>query len=317
MQIKSIKRIEKKATVYDITVDIDHSFKVFGCVLHNCLVCGELDGKKFETLEEAPTLPQHHNCRCLYLPVIKGMEDFDEDDERASVNGPVPANMTYEDWLKTQPDDVVRDILGPTRFDLYQNGMPITSFVANGSTLNLQQLSEKEGLELFSKESPAQELKIDTAVRDDLPAEVNDSTWLKKLDNDTTQLSVNDYDRLIDMNRSSNITDSEREKVRHIIKNHDEEMYKRTEKNSENFKEILEKHNLKVAISTSRLSESRYLYIKNKDDDIYDDPYKIRFSSHHSPSSSPVNIDYDVFDQSIIKISEKDVEEIKRWLSKR
>jgi hypothetical protein len=87
-----------------------------------------------------------HNCRCLYLPIIKGMEDFDEDDERASVDGPVSANMTYEDWLKTQPDDVVRDILGPTRFEMYKNGVEISSFVADGRTLTLEQLMEVEGI---------------------------------------------------------------------------------------------------------------------------------------------------------------------------
>ena len=114
-----------------------------------CLVCGELDGQKFETLEEAPQLPAHYNCRCLYIPSIKGMEDFDADDERASADGPVSANMTYNDWLKTQPDDVVKDILGATRFMAYKDGMNIGAFVSNGSVLNLEQLVAKEGLELF------------------------------------------------------------------------------------------------------------------------------------------------------------------------
>jgi SPP1 gp7 family putative phage head morphogenesis protein len=109
-----------------------------------CLVCGELDGKVFETLEEAPKLPQHHNCRCLYLPEIKGMEGFDEDDERASVDGPVSANMTYEKWLKTQDDETVKDILGPTRFEMYKNGEPITAFVADGRTLTLEELDKSD-----------------------------------------------------------------------------------------------------------------------------------------------------------------------------
>jgi hypothetical protein len=87
-----------------------------------------------------------HNCRCLWLPEIKGMEGFDEDDERASVDGPVSANMTYEEWLKTQDDETVKDILGPTRFEMYKNGEPITAFVADGSMLNLKQLAEKDGI---------------------------------------------------------------------------------------------------------------------------------------------------------------------------
>ena len=104
-----------------------------------CLVCGELDGKVFEgsELPDEPVLPQHPNCRCLWLPVIKGMEDFDADDERASVDGPVSASVTYEDWLKTQPDDVVRDILGPTRFEMFKNGAEITSFVVDGKELKI------------------------------------------------------------------------------------------------------------------------------------------------------------------------------------
>ncbi len=111
-----------------------------------CPVCGSLDGKVFKTLEEAPKLPAHHNCRCLYLPVIKGMEEPLEGDERASMDGPVPAGMTYSEWLKTQPEEVQRDILGPARFSLYKSGMPIKSFAPDGKTLNLQQLAEKEGI---------------------------------------------------------------------------------------------------------------------------------------------------------------------------
>ena len=114
-----------------------------------CLACGSLDGKVFEGEDppEEPALPQHPNCRCLWLPEIKGMEGFDDDDERASVDGPVSANMTYEDWLKTQSDDVQRDILGPTRYSLYKSGMPVTSFTTvDGGTLTLEELAKKEGI---------------------------------------------------------------------------------------------------------------------------------------------------------------------------
>jgi hypothetical protein len=78
--------------------------------------------------------------------VIKGLEEWDADDERASVDGPVSAKTTWRDWLSKQPDDVVRDILGPTRYEIYKMGTPISSFVVDGKTLTLKQLMENEGL---------------------------------------------------------------------------------------------------------------------------------------------------------------------------
>jgi hypothetical protein len=77
------------------------------------------------------------------------MPEYLEGDERASVDGPVPAKMTYQDWLAQQDPVVQKDILGPARYAAYKNGMPISSFVSYGSALNLRQLMEKEGLEFF------------------------------------------------------------------------------------------------------------------------------------------------------------------------
>ena len=77
------------------------------------------------------------------------MEGFDPDDERASVDGPVPASMSYNDWLKSQPEDVQIDVLGPTRFEAFRNGLDISSFVADGKKLTLTQLMENEGLVYF------------------------------------------------------------------------------------------------------------------------------------------------------------------------
>jgi len=114
-----------------------------------CLVCGSFGGKVFKEIEDAPKLPIHQNCRCLLTPVVKGMEDFDDDDTRASVDGPVSANMTYSDWLKTQPESVQRDILGPARFEMYQRGEPISGFVADGRVMTLKQLMEADGTNGF------------------------------------------------------------------------------------------------------------------------------------------------------------------------
>jgi len=168
-----------------------------------CLVCGSLDGKVFEGSEppKEPPLPQHPNCRCLWLPEIKGMEGFDDDDTRASMDGQVPANMNYEEWLKTQPDEVVRDILGTSRFNLYKSSMPITSFIGSGETLSLQQLIKKEGLELFG-------------------GGLIDKTWqAQKAYADTYYTAIRNRDDPTDIENISRNTSFSREEVE-SIRNH-------------------------------------------------------------------------------------------------
>jgi hypothetical protein len=93
-----------------------------------CLVCGSLDGKVFDNPE-----PEHkclnENCRCVILPVIKGMEEPLDDDERASMDGPVPASMTYSDWLGKQPAKRKREILGEC-YDRYKAGESLQEIAA-------------------------------------------------------------------------------------------------------------------------------------------------------------------------------------------
>jgi hypothetical protein len=59
------------------------------------------------------------------------MEGFDDDDERASMNGPVYAGMTYEQWLKKQSVARKKEILGKY-YDQYKNGVSLTE-IANQS----------------------------------------------------------------------------------------------------------------------------------------------------------------------------------------
>jgi hypothetical protein len=82
------------------------------------------------------------------VPLVKGMEEDDEDDTRASEDGPVPAKMTFTDWLKTQPDEFARDILGPVRFSMYKDGTDLSGFIAGGKMLTLKQLEAADGLTL-------------------------------------------------------------------------------------------------------------------------------------------------------------------------
>ena len=72
--------------------------------------------------------PAHPNCRSTTVAVTKSWKElgFDVDElppgTRASMDGQVPADLTYYEWLRRQSDDVQRDILGPSRFDLWKSG---------------------------------------------------------------------------------------------------------------------------------------------------------------------------------------------------
>lgn len=72
--------------------------------------------------------PAHPNCRSTTVAITKSWRElgFDVDDlepgVRASMDGTVPANMTYYQWLARQNDEVQLDVLGRTRFDLWKSG---------------------------------------------------------------------------------------------------------------------------------------------------------------------------------------------------
>lgn len=63
---------------------------------------------------------------------------------RASMNGQVPASMTYPEWFEKQSASVQREVLGKTRYKWYKEGkFKLTDFVDNGETLTIEQLMKK------------------------------------------------------------------------------------------------------------------------------------------------------------------------------
>ena len=102
-----------------------------------CIVCGELDNRLFKTIEDAQPIPRHRNCRCVLLPF------FDiEGDRRASKNGYVDADTSFSAWLDDQDETTQKEVLGATRFKMYQEGVKITQFVDNGRVLTLDELED-------------------------------------------------------------------------------------------------------------------------------------------------------------------------------
>ena len=126
---------------------------------HTCLKCAIRDGLRY-TLEFEPIGHSlawgrgpgkiHRNCRCTFTFVLKSAEQMRlnglKPGMRASMNGQVPADTTYTEWLKGQPASVQDDVLGVIRGRLYRKGqLPIDRFVDNrGQLINLQALREQD-----------------------------------------------------------------------------------------------------------------------------------------------------------------------------
>lgn len=70
-----------------------------------CPVCLALDGRIFKLKDE---FPQHPNCRCQILPIIKGL--------------PRRKRTIGSDWFAEQPDEIKKEILGTESFDAYKKG---------------------------------------------------------------------------------------------------------------------------------------------------------------------------------------------------
>jgi hypothetical protein len=129
---------EAKNAVYKANASLfDYYIRLETLDSRTCLACGADDLKRYPDLESAPTLPIHPGCRGLYLPHVRGMPEYLEGDERASVDGPVPASLKYSDWLSQQEPAIQEEILGKYRYEAYKNGLSINSFVSDNRKLSL------------------------------------------------------------------------------------------------------------------------------------------------------------------------------------
>lgn len=115
-------------------------------------ICRSLDGRVFK-LGEGPVPPVHINCRSTTIAELDPELDFlDQGATRSSEFGPVPANLTYYEWLKTQPAKFQDEALGPTRAQLFRDGgLSAQKFAElnlgrNFQPLTLEQMAQKAPL---------------------------------------------------------------------------------------------------------------------------------------------------------------------------
>ena len=157
----SINQVANTASqqVYEANQDITQKYRYVATLdTRTSAICRALDGREFD-YGKGPMPPQHFNCRSTTVPVINYKElGFDPPPsvtkgKRASMDGPVPANETYGEWLAKQPRTTQADALGPGKvayFNRLANKYGPTDAIAklvkdDGSELTLAQLRQRYG----------------------------------------------------------------------------------------------------------------------------------------------------------------------------
>lgn len=112
------------------------------------ITCASLDGTFYplDDLQKIP--PLHPNCRSITIPVTKSFEELGlkrselTDKQRASMDGQVPASMTFSKWLKGKDQATQEKVLGKARADLFRSGkVDLEAFIkTDGSVMNLDEL---------------------------------------------------------------------------------------------------------------------------------------------------------------------------------
>jgi len=120
------------------------------------ITCASLSGKIFP-IGSGPMPPRHTNCRSTSVPVTKSWRElgFDIDEfksTRSSMDGQIPDDITFTEWLRSKPSSFQDDILGSTRGKLFRsNEIEVNKFTNNkGKVYSIDEL-RKRNKELFQK----------------------------------------------------------------------------------------------------------------------------------------------------------------------
>jgi SPP1 gp7 family putative phage head morphogenesis protein len=167
-----------KEATYEVNSDIVKKVQYIATLDdRTTIICASLDGEVFP-INEGPRPPQHWRCRSTTAPVLVSASELGAElgipmkdvpkGTRASMNGQVPAKMTYSEWLKTQSVETQNKVLGVKKATLFRKGTPIRKFVdANKRPLTLRQVEELEGIR---KPKPPKKKDTLRVARRDYPA---------------------------------------------------------------------------------------------------------------------------------------------------
>lgn len=119
-----------------------------------CVRCGSMDGETWKLGEQHVTPSLHWACRCAVIPKPRSFEELLGDKalgreldkipvgDRASMNGPVSGNTTFEGWFKSQGENIQKDILGEKKWAIWKrSGLSLSDMVdGTGRELTLAEL---------------------------------------------------------------------------------------------------------------------------------------------------------------------------------
>lgn len=139
--------------------------------------CRIRDGKQFTPVSHKPIDHKiawsagpgrlHFCCRSTSVPVVKSWRelgiDLDEmtPTERASMDGQVPADTTYPEWLRKQSADRQDEILGKAKAAMFRAGTPLDRFYNDkGQALTLEQMMDRGDGRLAAFATPKGEFTV-------------------------------------------------------------------------------------------------------------------------------------------------------------
>jgi SPP1 gp7 family putative phage head morphogenesis protein len=118
---------QARREVYELNADIVTGVQIVATLDDRTTpLCQSLDGRIFD-VGEAPMPPYHIGCRTTTIPVLDPAFAGLSEGATRIARGPdgaelVPADMTYFEWLKTQPAEFQDAAIGPTRGKLLRDG---------------------------------------------------------------------------------------------------------------------------------------------------------------------------------------------------
>lgn len=125
---RTINTAAARAAAYTI-LKANNQKVIYSSILdtHTCLSCASYSGKVFD-IAQAPSLPLHENCRCSLIPV--------EAVEGSSI-------YSFSDFIEELSDEDKKAVLGKSRYQLYEKGVKVTSFVNNSEVKSVKTLKEE------------------------------------------------------------------------------------------------------------------------------------------------------------------------------